>query len=138
MSLNHGSFIVDKDQLDHVFRFAIEKRIKFIYVFSNAPNEVYEIFSVIDREVNEHKFDYSPKLRLWEKPNLGLKVLLSTSFEFLFIIYKPTLKKDFLATFYELILKAKEKKCCLFLMFNDLPFSWENRFRHLTKVYFKN
>lgn len=62
MNLNYGSFIVDKDKLSHAFRFAMEQRIKFIYVFSNAPDEVYECFGAID-----HGIDHNPKLILWEK-----------------------------------------------------------------------
>ncbi len=137
MSLKYGSQIVDKKQLDNVFKYCFEKKVGTIYIFTDSPDEVITTFSACDLKINEHKYDYIPKLQIWTTLDLKLKIFLETSSEYIFIIYRPLLNKTFIESFYDLIHNSEEKKCCLFLLFDgDLPFTWIQRFKNIPRVYF--
>ena len=137
MPIKSGSFIVSPEQLSCVFKYCFDYKIRNINVYTDLPTKVESEYAYIDKKINESDLNYIPKLTLWTKSDEKLSDFLKQS-KYVMIVYRPLLNKKFMDQFNDVMIYAKSKECCLFMLL-DQPIvgSWKESLNEIPKVYFR-
>lgn len=137
LSMKVGSFIVSPEQLNCVLKYCFDNKVNNINVYTDLPSKVESEYAYIDKKINELDLNYMPKLTLWTKPDDNLSAFLKQS-RYVMIVYRPLLNKKFMNQFNDVILHAKSKECCLFMLL-DQPIvgSFRLSLNEIPKVYFR-